>query len=268
MAGRKVWLTWLPSGEDAPTPQEAVQALGKVGLDVAGAPFVDDLQKCAYSELATQLNESEKGEIELWVVAGRQADFEKTSIRYALGMVSAMVRDVRDPLPLLWVVGLDFEPKADALPTFLRGANVIDGTSGKWPAKVFIGSHNKKGGSVGDDFRFNVIAHPYIGQWFEIGPRGDGTWKGAMVGVTGEGVEITQHAVGKKHELPERTVLNYASEGIKAQIGDDEYVAWSVQNEIGNEESYYVRVVGHPNKVIIGEHPAEDEADAWTLALA
>jgi hypothetical protein len=133
---------------------------------------------------------------------------------------------------------------------------------------VFINSHNKKGGSVGDDFRFNVIAHPYIGQWFEIGPRGDGTWKGAMVGVTGEGVEITQHAVGKKNELPERTVLNYASEGIKAQIGEDEYTAWSVQNEIGAEESYYVRVVGHPQKVIIGEHPAGDEADAWTLTLS
>ena len=28
MAGKKVWLTWMPDGEDAPSPQGAINGLG------------------------------------------------------------------------------------------------------------------------------------------------------------------------------------------------------------------------------------------------
>ena len=79
--------------------------------------------------------------------------------------------------------------------------------------------------------------------------------------------EIVEHAVGVKNEIPERTVYEYASKGIKAQIGDDEYLAWSVQNELDPDHSYYVKIVGFPTKLLIGEHPAADDAEAWTLAL-
>ena len=96
-----------------------------------------------------------------------------------------------------------------------------------------------------------------------------GEWSPEAVGgrwVDGGTGQVGDWFVGE-NELPERTVLNYASVGIKAQIGDDEFTAWSVQNELDPEQSYYIKITGQPSKLIIGEHPAAEDAEAWTLAL-
>lgn len=45
-----------------------VNALSQVGLDVAGARWVDDLEKVAWLELGGLLLETEK--FDLWLIAG------------------------------------------------------------------------------------------------------------------------------------------------------------------------------------------------------
>ncbi|HBP17650.1 MAG TPA: hypothetical protein DEA08_07645 [Planctomycetes bacterium] len=261
MAAKKVWLTWLPTGEDAPAPQAAVAALSKSGLDVGGAPWIDDLKEVAWEELSTML--SEPGSADIWVIAGRKEDFAQDDVRYGLSLCSAVIEAARAKDLHRIVVGLDGKPSPDELPTPLRGHKLVDGSK-PWSAAIVVAGHGKPTPSK-LDFRLNVIAHKMVGQYIEVGPL-SGEWKGAMIGVS-EGATILIHAVGKRGELPERTVLNYPMEGLKAEIGGTEFVAWSVQNPITAEESYYVKVDGYPSKLLVGEHPAEDDAEAWVIEL-
>ena len=96
MAQKKVWMTWLPRGEGAPGPDATVSALSQVGLEVAGSHWIDDLEKVAWVELGGLLLDTDKADI--WLIAGREADFSETRIRYGLSMVAAMVSDIREDL--------------------------------------------------------------------------------------------------------------------------------------------------------------------------
>jgi len=199
---------------------------------------------------------------EVWLIAGRGADLALSSNRYGLSLTMARVRSSRDPMPAVIVVGLDGAIAAATLPTLLRGCRTFDGSSA-WAERVLAATLGKPAAPA-DSFRLNVLADPTIGQWFEVGPAAT-TWKGAMFGIAGGGA-IDNHAVGPAGGLPERTVLEYALEGIEAEIGDDTYTAWAVQNEIGPEQSYYLKVTGHPARLIIGEHP-DSGAEVSVLCL-
>ena len=87
-----------------------------------------------------------------------------------------------------------------------------------------------------------------------------------MFGVSGQG-KILQHLVGPKGQLPEKSVVEYATEGIKAEVGKVEYTAWSVQNKIGREESYYIKVEGFPETIMFGGHPGTDKSEVTVVTL-
>ena len=260
MAQKNVWMTWLPSGEGAPGPDATVTALSQVGLNVAGSHWVDDLEKVAWVELGGMLLES--GKHDVWLIAGRKEDFELARVRYGLSMVSAMLREGCET-PLLCVcVGLDFQPEAANMPTLISNFKCFNGLESSWPAKLVAATFGKVDDNS-DEFRLNVFAHPMLGQWFEVGPS-DSQWQGVMFGVDGEG-SISHHAVGPAGELPEKAVLEYPSQGIKAKLGEEEFTAWSVQNSIGPKESYFLKVEGFPNAVIIGADPGADDAEVFHL---
>jgi len=271
MAGKKAWVTWMPIDEGAPGPDAALGALAKAGLQVSGAKWIDDLEKVAWSDLAVQLLDPDAAD--LWLVAGRRADLAEPRNRYALSLAVATVRAQREkPLPG-FVVGLDFAPTSADLPPLLAGAKCIAGTDASWPAKVVAGAY-AKGAAPAEEWRLNVIGHALIGQWFEVGPAA-GEWDGGFFGVgpgIGEGqgkgeVKIVQHAVGPKGELPERTVVEYAMRGIRADVGGTEFTAWAVQNRIGPDESYFVKVEGHPERIVFGPAPTEDAPEMVVLSL-
>lgn len=263
MAQKKVWITWLPQGEGAPAPDAAVSVLSQVGLDAAGSHWVDDLEKVAWAELGGLL--LDPGKADIWLVAGRESDFGAKRNRYGLSLVAAMIADGRDATLQGICVGLDFQPDADSLPTFMHQFLCLSGSEPSWPAKVVAAAFGKPGVPPRPEFRFNVIAHPMLGQWFEVGPR-DSQWQGIMFGVDGE-ASITHHAVGPRGQLPEKSVLEYPTQGIKAALGDTEFTAWSVQNVLGPDESYYLKVDGFPNDVILGAEPTSDEAEVIHLEL-
>lgn len=263
MAKKKVWLTWMPCGEGATGPEQSLGLLNQYGLEVSGDYWVDDLNKMAWMELARQLSDSSGPD--LWVIAGCRADFESAQNRYGLSMIAAMVAAERATPWQGICLGMDFAPEQAMLPTLLRSFTCLTGLDSGWPSKVVASAFKKTTDGVGDDFRFTVIAHPMLGQWFEVGPQGE-TWAGVMLGVAGES-SITHHAIGTRGQLPEKSVLEYPSQGIQAQLGEEEYTAWSVQNSLGPEQSYYVKVEGFPHSLIIGAHPGADTAEVVRLDL-
>lgn len=262
MAGKKIWLTWMPGGEDAPDPQETVAALGQYGFEVSGAPWVDDLEKVAWAELGGGLMEAAGPDV--WLIAGRRADFEAVRNRYGLALTAIMVGAARGADLQGVCLGLDFQPEAEALPTPLGGFRCLDGAGGAWAAKLVAAAH-AGGAAPPQDYRLNIIAHSMIGQWLEVGPR-DGEWQGAMLGVSGEG-EITHHAVGPAGQLPEKAVLEYPTQGIEAELGGTKFTAWAVQNALGPEDSYYVKIKGWPARLLFGGHPGTDQAEVTVLDL-
>jgi hypothetical protein len=199
-------------------------------------------------------------------LAGRKADFASTSIRYGVSLAVAMLQaDRKKPLPLL-CLGLDFQPDASSLPPLLADARCLNGQSAAWPAQVVAGLFKAPAPRV-SAYRFNVIAHPSIGQWFEVGPEADEQWDGALFGVD-HSAEITFHGVGERGQLPEKCVLEYPSQGIRAQLGEDEFTCWSVKNRLDRSQSYYLKVKEYPSRVLFGENAEGDAADVRVLRLS
>jgi len=62
----------------------------------------------------------EPDKVDLWLIAGRQADFESNLNRYGLSLVSAMVDDARESPVAGVCVGLDILPDHAALPILLQ----------------------------------------------------------------------------------------------------------------------------------------------------
>ena len=261
MAGKKVWLSWL-TDDDPEGPAAAVAALGRAGFDVEGAPWTDDLEKMAWLPLADRL--SDPGYDAIWMVGGRREDFAVSSKRYGLSMALTVVCAAKNPPPMVMLVGTDGALDSGSLPTLVRArSRPLDASVAGWAEKALVATVSKPP-AWGEPFRLNVIADPYAGQWFEVGSTG-GAWEGVMFGVTGEG-KIDLHAVGPAGKLPEKTVLECALEGIVADIGDREFTANAVQNKLAPDESYFVKVTGNPECVVIGQHPDVD-ADVSVVRL-
>jgi hypothetical protein len=231
-------------------------------MELGGTPWIDDLQKMAWYELGSALLEAAKAD--LWLVAGRSEDFRSEPKRYGLSLVTAMVREGRGSGFPIFFLGLDHALNPESMPTLLRGLRFLSATDSNWPAKIAT-AFLKSARSEAWDFRFSAVGHPIIGQWIEVGPR-EGEWAGAMFGVSGEG-KITHHMVGPKGQLPDKSVLEYATEGIRAEVGGVEFTAWSVQNRIGPQDSYYVKVEGYPRTLLFGGHPGTDQAEVTILKM-
>jgi len=263
MAGKKIWLTWLPGKECEAELKETMQALQQVGLEVSGAPWIDDLEKCVWTELYDMLSGDEAPD--LWLVTGRQEDYASERYRYGLSLLSASLLQM-NPSLITFAQGLD--GTIENLPTLLRHWLPLDSAAG-WNAKIVAAAYGAAISPPTFDYYNTVIAHSAIGQWFEVGPAaGEEPWVGAMFGIIEGDAEIAFQAVGERGQLPKTATNEYPSEGIKAEIAGDDYIAWALQNEITDEQSYYVKITGFPKKIMFGGHPGTDQAEVHLLELS
>jgi len=262
MAKEKIWITWLPSGDGAPSPAEVVTALQKYGYSTGGAEWIDNVAQLAWSSAGLTLVDPEAAD--LWLIVGRQADWQQASIRHGLAMTAAMIAGQRGATFPMVAVGLDFLPDAETLPTPLGSALCLNASQAAWGIK--IGPGLKRFATLPQpEYRLAITAEQHIGLWIEVGPRAE-TWQGVMFGVSGNAT-ITHQAVGPKEELPSRTVLEYPMKDMKLTAGDHEYTACAVSNQIDRSTSYYVKIDGQPDRILFGGHPGTDDAEVYVVTL-
>jgi hypothetical protein len=151
------------------------------------------------------------------------------------------------------------------VPPMLGHATVLVESNAAWPAKIVARANMAKAGEA-LDYRVEVVGEEQLGQWFALGPRA-GEWSGVVFGVHGGGATIDFQAVGPRGKLPEKTVLEYAQEGLTLKVGEREFIAWAVRNRLGPDDAYYARVKGTPESILFMPYTEDSEASATILPL-
>lgn len=262
---KTVWISALSKNE--PRVAAVSQVLKGYGLEPKGHFWIDDNEKMAWRAAFDSLLEARA---DVWLVLADSDAATKPSVRYALSLMAAALREARGygfPIVVLW----NDASAADLPPAFLPATMLLE-QEASWPAKI-VAKANMPAKGAAPDYRFSVAGDERLGQWFELGPRansgsGTGTWHGVVFGVAGEGAEINFQAVGPQGGLPEKTVLEFAQEGMKLQAGGLEFTAWAVRNEVSATDSYYARVAGSPQAVLFLPYSEDGEAEATVLRLS
>lgn len=260
---KTAWISALSKNE--PRVAAVSQVLKRYGLEPKGHFWIDDNEKMAWRAALDSLLESKA---DAWVVLADNEAAAKPSVRYALSLMAAALREARGygfPIVLLW----NDAPAAELPPTLLP-VTALQEKEASWPAKI-VAKANMPAKGVAPEYRFNVAGDERLGQWFELGPRADSgasAWQGVVFGVAGEGAEINFQAIGPQGGLPEKTVLEFAQEGLKLQAGGLEFTAWAVRNEVAAADSYYARVTGSPQAVLFLPYSEDGEAEATVLRLS
>jgi hypothetical protein len=256
---KTIWLTSLTSSQDM--VKSMMAQLNTYGLEVKGHFWEDDLEKVAWSNVRDELLDPA---ITLWAVLGSREDLCKPAIRYGLSLLAITVQAHRGfQIPVVLLQADEALLTSDAMTTPLKAADIYPASDTGLGAKLVAKVH-KPPGEFSPEYRLDAYGNAHIGQWFELGP-GSADWQGAMFGVSGG--EIALHAVGPKGKLPNQSVLNYPLKGLKVALGEKEYVAWAVQNELDAQSSYYLKVEGFPDSVIFGPYSTDKETELYTMSL-
>ena len=260
---KTAWISALSKNE--PRVAAVSQVLKRYGLDPKGHFWIDDNEKMAWR---TAFDSLLQAKADVWVVLGDSDAAAMPSVRYALSLMAAALREARGygfPIVVLWN-----DASAPELPPAFLPAVMLQEQEVSWPAKI-VAKASMPAKNAAPEYRFSVAGDERLGQWFELGPRagsGSDAWHGVMFGVSGEGAEINFQAVGPQGGLPEKTVLEFAQEGLQLQVSGLEFTAWAVRNEVGAADSYYARVKGCPQAVLFLPYSEDGEAEATVLRLS
>jgi hypothetical protein len=262
MSTKTIWISALNKEQDAARVTALSQILRRYGLQSQGHFWVDEPEKLAWRTALDALNAARA---DLWLILASPDELAKPSVRYGLSVLAANLREARGagfPIVLSWLT--DATPAA--VPPLLAGASVLDERTPAWPAKM-VARANVVATVPHPEHRFEVVGEEQLGQWFALGPR-EGEWQGVVFGVSGGDARIDFQAVGPHGALPEKTVLEYAQEGLTVQVGAREFQAWAVRNRIGADEAYYARVKGRPEAILFMPYSESDDAEATVLQLS
>ncbi|MDY7033306.1 MAG: hypothetical protein SVY10_15545 [Thermodesulfobacteriota bacterium] len=256
---KKVWLTSLSSSNETVT--KLISHLKTYGLEANGHFWEDNLEELAWIKARDRLIDSS---IIFWAILASDENLNTPTIRYGLSLLTIAVQAQRElsfPIFIIQTEGEDLSP--DTLTTVLKGVDVLSASDTSLGAKLVAKTHAPPK-EISPEYRLNIHGNAHIGQWFEVGPY-NLPWSGAIFGVNCG--EITFHAVGPKGSLPKDSVLNYPMKGMRLILDEKEYVAWSVQNEVDFQTSYFVKVKGFPKSVIFGSYSTEKEAELSFIEL-
>jgi len=255
---KKVWLSSLVKAEDV--VKKLIGQLKPYGLAANGHFWEDDLDKMAWIGPRQELLDADTS---LWGILGSADDFEQSSVRYGLSLLATTVQAQKGHTFPILVLLSEGSLEPETLPTSLRDAQVMSMSDPGLGAKLVAMVH-RPATEGRSEYRLDVYGNAQIGQWFEVGPV-EGAWSGAMFGVS-DG-DITFQAVGPKGSLPSQSTLNYPMQGLKMTLGDKEFTAWAVKNQIDTASSYFVKVEGHPSIILFGSFSDEEETDVFVVGL-
>lgn len=257
---KKIWMTVL--GKDEATAQKVMGEVKKYGLAVDGHFWQPDLEKMEWMAPRQELLQKD---VALWLIVSTAEDIAKPDTRYGLSLLAITVQASRGfGFPVVILHGGGNPPTADDLPTPLKHAQVLEGSSAYGPK--LVAKANVPFKPTESPYRMDAYGLAAgLGLWIEVGPAGH-NWKGVMFGVSPG--EVNAHGVGQKGQLPRgKMVLNYPMEGLKVNLGDKEYNTWAVKNDMDDQTSYFVRVKGMPDSFLFGEFSEEDDAEVFVTRL-
>lgn len=256
---KKLWISSLLSSEEA--VKEVMAQVKTYGLEANGHFWEDDLEKTAWIKARTEIIDSK---VDLWLILASEENLSAPSIRYGLSLLALTVQaQLGLGFPIVILLSEGETPLVESLPTPLKNADFLSAKDAGYGASLVAKVHSQVK-EIALDYRVDAYGNPQTGQWLEVGPT-HGSWNGAMLGVAG--AEIAFHAVGPKGSLPSKSVLNYPMEGLKLSLGEKEYVAWAVQNEVDSETSYFAKIDGFPDSILFGPYSSEDEAEVHVVQL-
>lgn len=139
-------------------------------------------------------------------------------------------------------------------------------TGGNWAAKVVARFHAPRQPKW--PVKLGLIAREKLGVWLAVSPLAGQSTLGCLVGVSGNEADISFHAVGPAGGLPETSINEFELKGIEFEAGGQLFKAWALQNTIGPEQAYYVRLEGEPRVIAVGQLPNGqiDGVDLITVA--
>ena len=254
-----IWLSALHKDEAA--VQKTMSQMKTYGLNVLGHFWQDDNAKLAWD---AALDEMIAAKSTLWTIFGNREDLLKEEVRYGLSMTALCLQARKSaafPIVILQA-GMPLLT-AGELPSPLQRAVVMDAANASTPAKLVAKVHAPVA-DLSAAYVFDMVGNPQFGQWFEIRPTRD-AWAGMIFGV--DQGDIRFQAVGPAGKLPEKATLEYAMQGLKVEIGEKNYTAWAVRNEITPEHAYFVKVDGTPGSVIFGAFSEEAETELFVIHL-
>lgn len=257
---KKIWLTSLEGSQE--TVQKIMGGLKKYGLEIEGHFWEDDLEKMAWCNPRRELIDEN---VKMWVLHASAESLAKQSVRYGLSMLALTVQAQKGVgFPIVVVRAGTTPVDAATLPERFNNCVVYQGEASAYGAKIVAALHKPVAKTV-LPYRIDVYGIPQIGQWFEIGPA-EKDWQGVIFATTGETIKM--HAVGPSGQLPEKSVLNYAQQGLKIDMGERSFDGWAVQNVLDTDTSYFVKVEGAPEAVMFCPYSQEDEAEAYVIRLS
>lgn len=263
MANKKVWISALTKEEARISRTNTV--LRKYGFDIQGHIWLDENDKLAWR---AALDEFLSKGCQYWFILADEIEFTRPSVRYGLSLLAACLKNAKHGTIPIFIFGKD--GLSQDLPHQLNAGIVIDDSIPGWEAKV-VAKTLRLPAATPAYYRFDVFGNDRIGQWFELGPIDqDEVWDGLIFAISGNNTEISFQAVGPAGLLPKKTNLNFAREGLKINLGEREYLGWSLQNSISSSESYYAKVKGSPDSILLIPNEGavqSDSPEAFTILL-
>lgn len=256
---KTIWLSAIHKDEAA--VQKLMTQMKTYGLVLQGHFWANDNAKMAWLGAREELVNDQVG---LWAILAGRDDLFQDDLRYGLSMLALTIAARKKSGYAIVILQTEGDPlTADDLPTALKNALVLPAADAGTPAKLVAKVHAKTP-SLPSAYVVDMVGNEQLGQWLEVRPTGD-AWPGVIFGV--DKGEILFQAVGPSGQLPKTSVLNYAMQGLKLDMGGTEFTAWATQNEVSTENSYYVKVSGTPGTLLFGPYAENSEADLYVIRL-
>lgn len=272
---KTVWITALAKDKDR--VGAAAASLKRYGLQSQGHFWLDEPDK-ATARVAFDAMLAARADA--WLILVDAESLALPGVRYGLSLLAASLAAERGaPIPLacLWPAGSAPESAgAGGLPALLQSAMTFVEGNASWPVKI-VAATARRDDSQGlaplGDYRMTLWGDENIGQWLEIGARSQ-TLAGFAFGISGDPAQagvpaasIVFQAVGPRGGLPEKTVLEYAQQGLQMKVGERDFTSWAVRNTIEPDQSYFVRITGCPAALICMPYPEGDDVEATVIEL-
>ncbi|MDD2966931.1 MAG: hypothetical protein PHN64_05520 [Desulfovibrionaceae bacterium] len=199
---------------------------------------------------------------DLWLIAGRKKTLDLPEVRKSLALAAlgatAALASKGQSLPIV-IAPTGGMPKP--LPDPLRHA-VLAPTA---TTDAIMASLRQPPAPAPLPCRLAVHCPPRMGLWLEAGPLNE-EWQGALCGLSGVASPLA-HAVSTADRLLEQREMQEPMQGLHFSTAMGEFTAWGVKNTLSPQLSYFVRMHGLPDALLVGALPQAGAPDLTCLSL-